>query len=146
MITQVVAVFGHVRSCGEGEVVHAGHGLDGVVKAVAALPAVAEDFVVPHPGEGVLDAGADLAMLRVVFFLALEQGSSGAFAVRDDQSGVDVGAVSEDRHSFAVLGQAGVPPGFRVRGVAGHRTGRGHHQAGLSIDDDLHVRREPAVS
>ncbi len=67
---------------------HASDGLDGVVEAVAALPAVAEFLVVLHAGEGVLDMGADLAMLRVVFFLALEQGPSGAFAVRDDQSGV----------------------------------------------------------
>jgi hypothetical protein len=48
--------------CGEGEVVHAGHGLDRVVKAVAVLPAVAEDLVVLHPGEDVLDACADFAV------------------------------------------------------------------------------------
>jgi hypothetical protein len=86
VITQVGAVFGRVRSCGEGEVVHAGDGLDGVVEAVAALSAVAEDLVVLHAGEGVLDAGEDLAMLRVVLLLALQKGSSGACAVRDDQA------------------------------------------------------------
>ncbi|CAM5542243.1 hypothetical protein SDIAM103S_04680 [Streptomyces diastaticus subsp. diastaticus] len=87
-----------------------------------------------------------LRCCALFFFLALEQGSSGAFAVRDDQSGVDVGAVAEDRHALAVCGQAGVPPGFRVRRVAGHRTGGRHHQTCLGVHDDLHVRREPVVS
>jgi hypothetical protein len=65
LIRQAAAVFGPVRSCGEGEVVHAGAGLDGVEEAVAALSAVAEDLVLLHAGEGVLDACANLAMLRV---------------------------------------------------------------------------------
>jgi hypothetical protein len=86
VISQAEAAFGPVRSCGEGEVVHAGDGLDGVVEAVAALPAVTEDLVVLHAGEGVLDAGTDLAMLRVVLLLALQQGSPRAFAVRDEYS------------------------------------------------------------
>jgi hypothetical protein len=41
VIRQVGAVFELVRSCGEDEVAHAGDCLDGVVGAVAALPAVA---------------------------------------------------------------------------------------------------------
>jgi hypothetical protein len=40
--------------------VHVGDGLDGVVEAVAVLPAVAEDLVVLHPSDHVLHAGADL--------------------------------------------------------------------------------------
>ncbi|GAA3503381.1 hypothetical protein GCM10019016_104910 [Streptomyces prasinosporus] len=75
MNRQVGAVFRPVWSCGGGEVVHAGDGLDGVLEAVATLPAVAEDLVVLHPGEGVLDTGADPAMLRVVL---LETPNSGA--------------------------------------------------------------------
>jgi hypothetical protein len=137
VITQPEAGGWPAGSCGEGEVVHAGDGLDSVVEAVAALSAVAEDLVVLHPGEGVLDAGADLAVSGVVLFLALQQRSPGAFAVRDDQASVDVGAVPEDRDALAVFGQAGVPPGLRVRRVAGHRAGRGHHQARLSVNYDL---------
>lgn len=44
-----------VGSCGEGEVVHVGDDLAGVVEAVTALPAGTEDLVVPHPEEGVPD-------------------------------------------------------------------------------------------
>jgi hypothetical protein len=55
VITQPEAGGRPVGSCGEGEVVHVGDGLAGVVEAVAALPAGTEDLVVPHPGEGVPD-------------------------------------------------------------------------------------------
>lgn len=58
-----------VSSC-QGEVVHGGDGLDGVVEAITFLTAVAEDFPVLHAGEGVLDAGTDPAVLGVVLFLA----------------------------------------------------------------------------
>lgn len=75
----------------------------------------------------------------------LQQRSSRAFAVRDDQTGADVGAVAEHGHAVAVLGQPRVPPCPRIRGVARHRPGR-HHEAGLRIDDDLRVRREPVVT
>lgn len=66
---------------------HAGDGLDGVVEAVAALPAVAEDLVVLHPADHVLGAGADLAVGGVVLPLALQQRPSGTFAVWDDEPG-----------------------------------------------------------
>jgi hypothetical protein len=49
--------------------VHVGDGLDRVMETGAALSAVTEDLVVLHPGEGVLDAGPDPAVLGVVFFL-----------------------------------------------------------------------------
>jgi hypothetical protein len=42
--------------------------------------------------------------------------------VRDDQAGVDVGTVTENRHTFAVLGKAGVPPRFASAVLPG--TGR----------------------
>jgi hypothetical protein len=38
-----------------------GHGLDRVVETASALPAVTQDLVVLHPGEGVLHSGADSA-------------------------------------------------------------------------------------
>jgi hypothetical protein len=50
------------RSPSEGEVVEAGDAEQGVVDAVAFETAVAEDLPGLHAGEGVLDAGADLAV------------------------------------------------------------------------------------
>ncbi|MFE5729623.1 hypothetical protein ACFQ7A_01740 [Streptomyces sp. NPDC056528] len=47
------------------------------------------------------------------------------------------------RHAFAVLGQAGVPPGHRGPGVAGHWSYRRDHQLNVGPDDDLHIRGEP---
>lgn len=61
---------------------HAGHSLDRVVEAVAALPAVAKDLVALHPGEDVLNACTDFAVGGVVLFLALQPRSSRAFAMR----------------------------------------------------------------
>lgn len=86
---------------------HVGHGLDRVVETASALSAVAEDLVVLHAREGVLDADTDPAVLGVVFFLAGQQRPAGAFAVRDDESGVDVRAVAQDVDAFTLLGQAG---------------------------------------
>lgn len=71
----------------QGEVVHGGDGLDGVVEAGAFLAAVAEDLPVLHAGEGVLDAGSDASVFGVVLFLAAQEGTAGSFAVRDDQAG-----------------------------------------------------------
>lgn len=85
---------------------HVGDGLDRVVEAVAALSAVAEDLVVLHAGEGMLDTGADPAVLGVVLLLAGQQGPSGTFVVRDDEPGVDVGTVGQDDHALAVPGQS----------------------------------------
>lgn len=100
------------------------HGLDRVVETASALSAVAQDLVVLHAGEGVLDAGTDPAVLGVVFFLAGQEWPAGAFAVRDDESGVDVRAVAQDGDAFTLLGQAGVPPRLRIGGGAGGRPGR----------------------
>lgn len=55
----VDGAFGLRCSCAHGEVVHVGHGLDGVVEAGSFLRAVAEDLEGLHPGEGVLDAGSE---------------------------------------------------------------------------------------
>lgn len=49
-----------------------GHGLDGVMEAVAALLAVAGDLVVLHAADDMFHAGADLAVLGVVVLLGLE--------------------------------------------------------------------------
>lgn len=74
---------------------HVGDGSDGVMESIAALAAVAEDLVVLHAGEGVLDARTDLAMLGVVGFFTGQEGPALAFAVRDDEAGVEVGAVAQ---------------------------------------------------
>lgn len=60
----------------------------------AALP-LDEPFVVLHAGEGFIDTGPDPPAVGVVSFFAGQHGSSGAFAVRDDEARVDVGAVGE---------------------------------------------------
>ena len=96
-----------------------GDGLDRMVEAVAALAAVTQDLVVLHPGEGMLDAGTDPTMLGVVFLLTREEWPAGPFSVRDDESGVDVGAVAQHRDAVAVLGKTGVPPDLGVGPVAG---------------------------
>jgi hypothetical protein len=95
-----------------------GDGLDRVMETGAALSAVAEDLVVLHAGEGVLDASPDPSVLGVAFFLAGQQGSSGAFAVRDEEPGVDVGGVGQHGDALASVGKAGVPPCLRIGGVA----------------------------
>lgn len=63
----------------------------GVVDAVAFQVVVAEDLPALHAGEGVLDAGADLAMRGVVFLFPGRQfGLLGFAAVRNDEAGVPV--------------------------------------------------------
>lgn len=62
-------------------------------------------------------------MLGVVGFLADQQSPAGSFAMRDDQAGVDVGAVTEHGDALALLRQTGAAPhmgvGFVARGGAG---------------------------
>ncbi len=93
---------------------HVGDRLDRVVEAVAALPAGTEDLVVLHPREGMFHAGADLAVFGIVLLLARQEGPPLAFAVRDDEPGVEVGTVTEHGHTLAPGGQAGVPPDVGV--------------------------------
>lgn len=99
-----------------------------------------------HAGEGMLHAGPHASVLGVVGFLAGQERAAGPLAVRDDESGVDVGAVTEHGHVLAYVGRTGVPPRFGIRGVAGHRTGRSDHELGVGVNDDLHVRREAVVA
>ncbi|GAA3581351.1 hypothetical protein GCM10022295_73220 [Streptomyces osmaniensis] len=56
---------------------HVGDGLDGVVEPVAALSAVAEDLVVLHASDHMLDPRTYLAVGGVVGFFAWQQGASG---------------------------------------------------------------------
>lgn len=73
---------------GEGEVVHAGDAEHGMAHAVALEAAVAEDLPGLRTGEGVLYAGADLAMGGVVLFLpGREFGLTTLSTVWDDQTG-----------------------------------------------------------
>lgn len=99
----------------------------------------------PHPGEGVLDAGSDAAMLRVVRLLTGQEWSAGPFAMRDDEAGMDVGPVAGHRDTFAVLGEAGAAPDLAVGPVSWGRPGGGNDQTRVRVDDDLHVRGESVV-
>lgn len=123
-----------------------GDGLDRMVKAVAALAAVTQDLVVLHSGEGMPDSGANPTMLCVVFLLTREEWATGPFSVRDDESGVDVGAVAQHRDAVAALGETGDPPDLGVSSAAWGWPGGGHGQPGVGIDDDLHMCREPVVA
>lgn len=125
---------------------HVGDGLDRVMEAVAALPAVAEDLVVLHAADHVLHPRTHLAVGSVVVLLARQQGPVRAFAVRHDHPAIEVGAVAQDGHAPAVSAQPSGPPGMRVRGGARHRSGGGDHKTGVRVHDDLHVRREPVVA
>lgn len=64
----------------------------------SAFPADREAFEVVEQGEGVLDAGANLAVRAVVLvFPGREFSSDGCAAVRDEQAGAAVAAVGGDR-------------------------------------------------
>lgn len=101
---------------GQGEVMEPGDDEHGVVDAIAFETAVAEGLPGLHACKGVLDAGSDFAVGRVVFlFPGGEFGLAGFSAVRDDQAGSAVAAVGDDRgaaHRFERppderLGEAG---------------------------------------
>ncbi|OKI65332.1 hypothetical protein AMK14_26940 [Streptomyces sp. TSRI0445] len=57
-------------------------------------------------------ASPNTSVFRVVGFLARQEWAAGAVTVRNDEVGVDVGAVAEHGHALADAGQAGVPPGL----------------------------------
>lgn len=90
--------------------------------------AVTADLAVLHPGEGVLDAGADPAMRGVVGLLQGQQRPFAAASVRHHQAGAPVGAVGEHGDSGTRLGQAGVSESMGIGCVAGHRSPGGNHQ------------------
>lgn len=62
------------------------------------------------PAKACSTRGPDSPVLGVVGFLVAQQGPAGAIAVRDDEDGVDVSAVSEDGHARTDAGQAGCQP------------------------------------
>src|SRR4051794_17589536 len=85
-------------SAGEDEVVQASDAEHGVVNALAFEAAVSQDLPGLHAGEGVLDAGANLAVRGVVFLLPGGQfGRTFLPAVRDDQAGAPVATVGDHR-------------------------------------------------
>lgn len=131
---------------GEGEVVQAGDAEHGVVYAVAFEAAVAQDLPGFHPGEGVLDAGADLAVGGVVFlFPGREFGLAFLAAVRDDQAGAPVSAVRDHRGAADGGFRAGQLPRLAVVAVAGQRPADRDDEPGVGVDDDLMVGRVPVI-
>lgn len=112
----------------------------GVVNAVAFQPAVAEALPGLHAGEGVLDAGADLAVGGVVFlFPGGELGLAALASVRDDHSDAGrrrhgpvrrlVRVHAPARPARPVPGDEDVPGRGRLAGRGERRTTR------LSPDD-----------
>lgn len=90
----------HCPSLGQREVVQAGDAEHGVVDAVAFHAAVAEDLPDLHTGEGVLNAGAGLAVRAVVLLFPVREFDLAAFAaVRDNQAGAAVAAVPRSPRS-----------------------------------------------
>ncbi|GAA2628769.1 hypothetical protein GCM10009863_50000 [Streptomyces axinellae] len=121
MIYDVCADLLVPSSPGEGEVVQAGNAEYRVVDAVTFEAAVAEDFPGLHAGEGVLDAGADLAVRGVVFlFPRLQFALAGFAAVRNDQAGAPVAAVRDNRGPADGGPRTGQLPRLAVVTVAGN--------------------------
>lgn len=56
-----------------------------------------------HAGEGVFHADSHASAFCIVGFLARQEYAAGAFAVRDDEAGADVGAVAEHSHALEML-------------------------------------------
>src|SRR5438128_1254856 len=98
MIYDVLVDLPGSSSPSEDEVVQAGDAEHGVVDTVAFEAAVAQDLPALHAGQGVLDAGVDLAVGGVVLLLPGREFGLAAFpAVRDDQAGAPVAAVRDYR-------------------------------------------------
>jgi hypothetical protein len=92
------------QSPGEDQVLQASDSEHRVVDTVALEAAVAQDFPGLHASEGMLDAGADLAVGCVGFLFPVgEFGLPPLAAVRDDQAGAPVTAVRD----HALLGDKG---------------------------------------
>lgn len=115
-----------------------GDGLDRVVEAVAALPAVAEDLAVLHPADHMLHPGTHLAVGGVVVLLARQQGPARALAVRRDHPAVEVRAVAQELPP-PVSGTT-VPSSSRSWSVSGYRAWA---SAGRAADPDR-VRADKA--
>jgi hypothetical protein len=79
----------------EGEVVHARDAEHGVVDAVTFEATVAEDLPGLHPGEDVLDSGADLLVGLVVGFLPAGQSFALAPPAGHDKSGTGTATVGD---------------------------------------------------
>ena len=112
---------------------HGSDGLDGMVKSVASLSAVARDLPVLHPGEGVLDTGSHPSVFSVVLLLPAQEGATGSLAVRDDQAGAEVGAVRDDRRARRQGGQVRLAPDMCVGLAAWRRPGRRDDQASVRV-------------
>lgn len=118
----------------------------GVVHAVAFEAAVAQDLPVLHPGKDVLDPGADLAVGGVVLlFPARELRLARSAAVRDEQSGVLVAAVSDHNGAAHRILGPGALPGGAVVHFARHGPAYRNDQPSVGVDDHLMVGGVPVV-
>lgn len=110
-----------------------------MVCAVATQPAVAQDFVCLHAGEGVLGAGAHVFVGAVVLEFPRAQLAAGRFAVRDDQPGSRVTAVRDRGSPPDQVFGTGLGSRLGVVAVSGHRAADRDDQAGVGVDDHLVV-------
>jgi hypothetical protein len=146
MISGVLAGLVVPWSPSEGKVVQAGDAEHGVMNAVAFQAAVAEDLPSLHPGEGVLDTGADLAVGSfVLLFPGWQLGLASLAAVRDDQAGVPVAAIGDHRGVADGAPRFGQFPRLAVVAVVRNRPTDRDDEPGVGIDDDLVVGGVPVV-
>jgi hypothetical protein len=146
LITVVLADLPALGSAGDGEVVKAGDAEYGLVDAVAFHAAVAEDLPGLHAGEGVLDAGSDLAVRTVGLLIPGREFDLAAFtAVWDDQTGAAVAAVRDHCGMADSVLRTGQFPRLVIVSVARDRPADSDDEPGVGVDDDLVVGGVPVV-
>lgn len=137
---------GRMQSAAAPDAVQMGDAEHRMVHAIALETAVAQNLPGLHPGEGILDSSADRAVRSVVLFLpgrkfALPRGA----AVRDDEPGTSMASVGD----HCGVPDGGLRPGqlpcLAVVAVARQRPANHDHQLGVSVDDNLVIRRVPVV-
>ena len=136
-----------VGSAGHGQVAHEGDAAGGVVDAIAFAAAVAQDVPPLHVREGVFDAGAHAFVDGVELVLPGRQlgAVAGSPVGHDDLLVALVAAVGHHVRAPAGLVGTRIAECGAVVVVARHRTPDRDHQAGVGVDDDLHVHRVPVV-
>lgn len=92
----------------EGEVVQAGNAEHCVVNAVAFEAAVTEDLPGLHPGEGVLDAGPDLAVRGVVLLFPCPEFALAGFGTVKRSAAPSRAVTPAGRARRATAGPTGV--------------------------------------
>lgn len=127
------------------EVVEVGDAEHGVMDAIALEATVAQDLPGLHPGEDMLDTGANLLVLTVVLGLPLGQLAAFGPAVRDHKASAGIAAVGDGGGPPDGRFGTGLGPGLAVVAVARDRDTDRDDQAGVGVDDDTVVGGVPVV-